>query len=114
MKNYIALWQNIINQKIREEPVKSRLVDTKPTADKPEVFYVGQPRFDITDGNWVTATVYGLNHYYIRVGIIHTSPVICLHADGSFETFNTLYKPSVSPDGEDDKAELYEEESMTA
>lgn len=110
MKNYIAIWQNIINQKTREEPVKSRLIDTKPTADKPEVFYVGQPRFEITDGNWVMARVYGLNHYRIRVGIINTSPVIRLHADGSFETFNTLYKPSLSPDNE----EVYDEESMTA
>ena len=114
MKNYIAIWQNIINQKTREEPVKSRLVDTAPTAEKPEVFYVGQPRFDITDGNWVIATVYGLNHQYIRVGILHTSPVICLHADGSFETFNTLYKPSAYPNDEKAKAELYDEESMTA
>jgi len=110
MKNYIAIWQNIINQKIREEPVKSRLVDTKPTAEKPEVFYVGQPHFDITDGNWVTATVYGLNHYRIRIGIIHTSAVIRLHDDGSFETFNTLYKPSASSGNE----EVYDEESMTA
>ena len=77
---------------------------------KPTVHFTGTPTFhkvEITsptlrkeykkylddEGCYEKAIVYGLDHPILGEDTIHTSIVLKKHADGSFETLNTLYVP---------------------
>jgi len=94
--SYIRFWQEKIEKKTHEEPVKSLLLESKKKHDgkqKPVVFFIGDIDFIIRNENWIQAKLYALNHYNLPIGIVNTSAVFVLNDDGSFETYNTLYKP---------------------
>ena len=67
---------------------------TKVNNTKPEVFFIGEPRFDteMFPGNEV-AHVKTVNHYVWGQDNVRTSCVVKKNDDGSFETLNTIYKP---------------------
>lgn len=62
--------------------------------DKPEVLFLGDPRFDteMFPGHEV-AHVRTINHYVWGGDRVRTSSVLKKFDDGSFETMNTIYKP---------------------
>jgi hypothetical protein len=62
--------------------------------DKPEVFFIGDPRFDteMFPGHEV-AHVRAVNHYVWGDDKVRTSSIVKKFDDGSFETLNTIYKP---------------------
>jgi phosphoglycerol transferase MdoB-like AlkP superfamily enzyme len=63
--------------------------------EKPVVYFVGEPRWDteLFHGNEV-ANVRTINHYVWGKDMVRTSVVLNKFPDGSFETMNTIYKPS--------------------
>lgn len=62
---------------------------------KPEVFFTGEPRFDtaLFAGHEV-AYVRTVNHYVWGQDEVRTSSIVKKNDDGSFETLNTIYKPT--------------------
>lgn len=62
-------------------------------SNKPVVYYVKESGYNVTVGS--RANVDALNHPKFGKNNVHTSTVLAVDLDGTFETRNTIYKPNI-------------------